>query len=61
MKITEHTILVCGPQVAVIIEQSPTMFTVTTYIGDAASVAYETTSYADAEQWAKAAIAYPQD
>ena len=55
----EHTIMVHGTQVAVIIEQSPSEFTVTTYDGNTAVIAYEATSYAEAEVWAKAVIDYP--
>jgi hypothetical protein len=52
-----HTILVHGNQTAVIIAYTPTMYTVTAYVNDVPSVAYDATTYADAERWAKAVIA----
>jgi hypothetical protein len=55
----QHTILVNGNQSAIIREESPTAITVTAYVDDSPSVAYDTTSYADAERWAKIVIAYP--
>ncbi len=57
----ETTLLVHGAQSAVITMSSPTVFTVTGYVEDEPTVAYDTTTYAEAERWAKAVIAYPRD
>ena len=56
----EHTIFVHGTQSAVIIEESPTRYTVTAYVNDAPSVAWDGTTWAEAARWAKAVIAYPE-
>jgi hypothetical protein len=55
----QHTILVHGRQSTVIVEESPTAYSVTAYVDGSATVAYDTTSFAEAERWAKAVIAYP--
>jgi hypothetical protein len=55
----QHTIFVNGTQSAVIIETEATTYTVTAYVNDTPSIAYDTTAYAEAERWAKAVIEYP--
>jgi hypothetical protein len=57
---TMHTILVNKHESAIITEISDTAYSVTAYVDDSPSVAYDTTTYADAERWAKAVIAYPE-
>jgi regulation of enolase protein 1 (concanavalin A-like superfamily) len=57
----QHTILVHGDHEAVIVEQSPTAYTVTAYVRGEANVAWDTTTYAEAERWAKAVIEYPDE
>jgi cytochrome c oxidase assembly protein Cox11 len=55
----KRTILVHGDQSAVILEDSPTQYRITSYVGTTAAVAYDASNYAEAERWAKAVIAYP--
>jgi hypothetical protein len=55
----EHTILVHGTQSAVIVAVTPTQYTVTAYVSEVPTVAYDTATMDDATRWAKAVIAYP--
>jgi hypothetical protein len=55
-----HTLLVHGAQVAVIATFSPTSYAVTCYVGTVPTVAYDATTYAEAERWAKLVIEYPK-
>jgi hypothetical protein len=55
----QHTILGHESQTAVIIEYSPTQYTVTAFVEGTPTVAWDATTYADAERWAKAVIEYP--
>jgi hypothetical protein len=56
----QHTILVNKDQSAVIVEESPTQYTVTAYVDGIPNVAYDCTSYAEAERWAVIVIDYPK-
>lgn len=55
----QHTILVNHEASAVITEDGDTV-SVTCYVGETPTVAWDGTSYAEAEQWAKAVIAYAE-
>jgi hypothetical protein len=57
----QHTIFVNGTQEAVIVEQRPTAYTITAYVRGTANVAWDTTTYAEAERWAKTVIDYPDE
>lgn len=52
----EHTILTQGNQQAVIVEQGRFQFAVTAYVKNVPTVAYDTTTFANAERWAKVVI-----
>jgi hypothetical protein len=56
-----HTILVNHDQSAIIVEDNPTQYTVTAYVGETATTTWTTDTYAAAERWATIVIAYPAD